>query len=152
PPYTINGLNLFLSRGLQALKDKQNKKIYLAYAHRPPTEMHEVQKAIITQGLAINQLLPGFNLYEGAEMHGNTTFLAILVTTNNISILYPRNFTDHIYTGEINPTTRIYQCKNGHEISVGSEEEIKTIEDLKASGCPICKNTESFIRIKTIKK
>ncbi|HUT82064.1 MAG TPA: bis-aminopropyl spermidine synthase family protein [Candidatus Bathyarchaeia archaeon] len=151
PPYTLSGLNLFLSRTLQILKGEQNKKIYLAYAHRAPNDLLELQRVIFAHGLAIQQLLPGFNLYEGAEMHGNTTFLSILSTTDSAKILYPTHYSDNIYTGELNPTIRIYQCANGHEIRVGASEEISSIEILKTSGCPICFSKESFTRLQTLK-
>ncbi|MBN1329615.1 MAG: bis-aminopropyl spermidine synthase family protein [Candidatus Heimdallarchaeota archaeon] len=152
PPYTISGLNLFLSRSLQVLKKEQNKKLYLAFAHRAPNDLLELQKVISAHGLAIQQILPGFNLYEGAEMHGNTTFLSILTSTDSSKILYPAHYSDDIYTGELNPTIRIYQCANGHEIRVGATEEISSIEVLKITGCPICLSKVSFTRLQTMKK
>ncbi|KYH41156.1 MAG: hypothetical protein AYL33_004770, partial [Candidatus Bathyarchaeota archaeon B63] len=39
PPYTIGGLKLFLSRGIDALRGEKCSSIYLAFAHKPPEEM-----------------------------------------------------------------------------------------------------------------
>jgi len=147
PPYTPTGLRLFLSRAIQALKKTSGKKIYLAFAHRPPNDLLEIQKVILEHNLAIQQIIPGFNLYEGAEMHANTTFLAILITTESTKVLIPDTYTDEIYTGEINPTIREYTCKNNHTITVGRNQQIKTIEELKEVGCPKCGQKESFTRV-----
>ena len=52
-------------------------------------------------------------------MHANTTFLAILVTTESTQVLISDAYKEEIYTGEINPTIREYTCKNGHNIAIG---------------------------------
>jgi len=147
PPYTIPGLELFLSRAIQALKDESGRRIYLAYAHRPPKIQLEVQNSITKLGLAIQQLIPGFNLYEGAEMHGNTTNISILSTTDSSKPLFTSDYNEKIYTGELNPTVREYQCKNGHVTKVGFSLEIRNIEVLKEKGCPVCGNVDEFTRI-----
>ena len=147
PPYTPTGLRLFLSRAIQALKNSSGKKIYLAFAHRPPNDLLKIQKVILEHNLAIQQIIPGFNLYEGAEMHANTTFLAILVTTDTTQTMITDEYKDEIYTGEINPMKREYSCKNNHSITIGRDQQIKTIEDLKELGCPECGSKESFTRI-----
>ena len=147
PPYTIPGLRLFLSRAVQALKREKGRKIYLAFPHRAPEDLLDFQKVILNHGLAINEIIPGFNLYEGAEIHGNTTSLIVLVTTSETSSVIEKEYKDMIYTGEITPTTRTYSCLNKHLIRIGASEEIKTIEDLKKIGCPICGSKETFSRV-----
>ena len=109
--------------------------------------MIEIQKVILEHNLAIQQIIPGFNLYEGAEMHANTTFLAILVTTEESKPIVVKGFNEKIYTGELNPTIREYSCSNGHSIIIGMDQPIKTIEELKEKGCPDCGSKESFTRI-----
>ena len=144
PPYTLAGLELFLSRAIESLKREIGKKIYLAYSHRPPTLQLLIQQICTKAGLAIMQLIPGFNLYEGAEMHANTTYLSILATTEQTKPLIKNKFLESIYTGELNPTKRTYKCSNEHLIEIGSEESIKTIEELKSLGCPVCGSKEEF--------
>jgi len=147
PPYTIPGLELFLSRAIQALKAEAGRKIYLAYAHRAPTMQLEVQNSLTKLGLAILQIIPGFNLYEGAEMHGNTTYISILSTTEKTEAIVHADFEKKMYTGEFSPTIKEYKCKNEHIIEVGPESTFKKIEDLKESGCPLCGAKEGFVRI-----
>ncbi|NHK31678.1 MAG: putative methyltransferase [Asgard group archaeon] len=151
PPYTKSGLTLFLSRATQAIKNEKSKKIYLAFAHREPNETKAIQQIILDHGLIIQNLLPGFNLYEGAEMFGNTTMLMVLETTDNIEIQISNDFLEEFYTGELNPTKRIYECGQGHEIVIGKTEKIKTIEELKEKGCPTCKDKTKFTKIRTIR-
>ena len=127
------------------------RKIYLAYAHRAPNELLEVQKVILEHGLVTQEMLPGFNIYEGAEMHGNTTFIAKLITTDQSKILVENEFNEPMYTGEFSPTKRTYNCSNNHEILVGTNEQIKTIEELKEKGCPVCGSKDKFDRVKTEK-
>ncbi len=147
PPYTIPGLELFLSRAIQALKKEIGRKVYLAFAHRAPNDLFDFQQAIGNHGLAIQETIPGFNLYEGAEIHGNTTSLSVLVTTSNTRTIIENEYKKMIYTGEINPTTRTYNCLNNHSIRIGSTEKIKSIEKLKELGCPICGTKDSFTRV-----
>lgn len=147
PPYTIPGLELFLSRAVQALKKEIGRKIYLAFAHRAPNDLFEFQKVITNHGLAIQEMIPGFNLYEGAEIHGNTTSLTVLVTTSDTRTIIENEYKDMIYTGEIRPTTRIYICLNKHLTRIGTTEKIKSIEKLKELGCPICGAKDSFTRV-----
>ncbi len=144
PPYTIQGLKLFLSRGIDALRKRKCASIYLSFAHKPPEEMLGLQTAINEMGLFIQEMIPRFNRYEGAEMFANTTFLARLETTEitRPSIIGP--FDGKIYTGEASPTVRTYKCKCGYEIEVGTGQKFQTIEDLKAEGCPRCGRKKGF--------
>jgi hypothetical protein len=144
PPYTLPGLQLFLSRAIQALKEEPEKKVYLAYAHRPANELLAVQEIILSMGLAIKTKIQGFNLYEGAELLGNKTALTVLTTTGKTRAAITSDFLEEIYTGELSPTRRTYQCTKGHLITIGRQEKIKTIEELKKIGCPICGSKETF--------
>ena len=152
PPYTIQGLKLFVSRGIDALRTKKCASIYLSFAHKPPEEMLSLQVAISEMGLFIQEMIPRFNRYEGAEMFANTTFLAKLATTDRThpSIIGP--FDGKIYTGELSPTIRTYRCKCGYIVDIGMGKEFQTIEDLKAQGCPKCGRKKGFrmIRKRTV--
>jgi len=148
PPYTIQGLKLFLSRGIEALRKRRCASIYLAFAHKPPKEMLSLQAAINEMGLYIREMIPRFNRYEGAEMFANTTFLAKLETTEVTRPSITGPFDGKIYTGEASPSIRIYRCQCGHTISVGFGEKFRTIEDLKARRCPRCGRKRGFRLIK----
>ena len=124
PPYTVNGLKLFLSRGIEALG--REGIAYLSYSHKPIDEWLSIQKAITDMGFVISELIPNFNYYEGSEIIANTTFITRLVGKNlKINI----GDTEKIYTGLVKPVIRYYKClKCGKVHKVG--EEVKKVEDL----------------------
>ena len=151
PPYTIQGLRLFVSRGIEALGKKECGSVYLAFAHKPPEDMLKIQKALNEMGLIIREIIPRFNRYEGAEMFANTTFLAKLESTHSTRPSITGRFEGKIYTGEIRPTLRIYKCKCGKEIEVGAGQDFRTVELLKSKGCPTCGRTEGFKLLRKIR-
>lgn len=124
PPYTVNGLKLFLSRGIEGLG--KEGIAYLSYSHKPIDEWLLIQKAITDMGFVISELIPNFNYYEGSEIIANTTFMARLVGRN----LKPSvGDIEKIYTGLVKPVIRYYKClKCGKIHKVG--EEVKKVEDL----------------------
>ena len=144
PPYTIIGMKLFVSRGIDALKKRRCASIYLSFAHKPPEDMLNLQAAISEMGLFIGEMIPRFNIYEGAEIFANTTFLAKLETTDKTWPSIHGRFDGKIYTGEVSPTVRMYRCRCGRIIRVGVGGEFKTIEELKTYGCPECRRKEGF--------
>ncbi len=144
PPYTIPGLILFVSRGITALQQRKSASLYLAFAHVPPEKALIMQRTLGLMGLTIIEQIPRFNIYEGAEMFANTTFLARLETTEKTKPLVTEVFDGKLYTGEITQTVRIYQCRCGERVIVGAPEGTRTIEDLKAKGCPKCGKRRGF--------
>lgn len=151
PPYTIQGLKLFISRGIEALRKRKCASVYLAFAHKPPDEMLKFQMAINEMGLFIRELIPRFNTYEGAGIFANTTFLGKLETTDKTCPSITRKFEGKMYSGEIFPTVRIYKCKCRKAIEVGISKNFSTIEELKSKGCPICGRKEGFKLFKKIR-
>ena len=151
PPYTVPGLKLFLSRGVEALKVRKTASVYLAFADKPPLEMLEVHRAITEMGLFIRELIPRFNAYEGAEMFANTTFMAKLATTMETRQAITGVFEGKIYTGEVRPTVRVYRCRCGEKIEVGAGRNFSTIEELKSRGCPRCGSREGFRLYKRVR-
>ena len=109
PPYTLDGLKLFLSRCVEGLGIGGEGTIYLAFSHKPIDEYLSVQRIINSMNFVIYEHIPGFNYYEGSEIIGNTTFLSRLVGKN---IKYPNEGIDllKLYTGEVKPTLRYYKC------------------------------------------
>jgi predicted methyltransferase len=148
PPYTTQGLKLFVSRGIQALRPRKCASMYLSFAHKPPEDMLDVQIAINEMGLVIKEIIPRFNRYEGAEMFANTTFLARLETTDGTRPSITGRFEGKMYTGEISPTVRTYKCRCGKEFEVGTSKSFRTVELLKSNGCPACGRKKGFILIR----
>jgi predicted methyltransferase/ribosomal protein S18 acetylase RimI-like enzyme len=144
PPYTISGLTLFLSRSVTAIRPRKGASIYLAFAQQPPRKMLALQRTLDAMGLTIAENIPRFNVYEGAEMFANTTFLARLETTERTKSIITEEFSDKLYTGEITQTFRVYKCSCGKEVRMGARETFKTVEELKAEGCPKCGRKKGF--------
>jgi predicted methyltransferase len=83
PPYTPEGVRLFLGRGLLGLKDRGYGRLVLAYGYgeRQPTLGLKVQHAIGRLQLAIAAMLPDFNRYRGAQAVGSASDLYVLQPT-----------------------------------------------------------------------
>jgi predicted methyltransferase len=83
PPYTPEGVRLFLARGLQGLRDREYGRLVLAYGFgdRQPALGVKVQQAIGRLQLAIAAVLPDFNRYRGAQAVGSASDLYVLQPT-----------------------------------------------------------------------
>lgn len=140
PPYTLSGMKLFLSRGLECLKNAISLNVFLSYAHKSQEEMLKIHKLFIELGLSALRIIPQFNCYEGAGILGNSSQMFLLKTTTTArSPIIGEKFNIPIYTGEIKKTRRKYSCKNCNTIHyVSWEDTYSTIEDLKTAGCTVC--------------
>ncbi|MHA1989026.1 MAG: adenosylmethionine decarboxylase [Promethearchaeota archaeon] len=112
PPYTIEGLRLFLKRAAQALKSNINidgkdypvigKKCILSFGNKPPEDMQKLQFSILDHGFIINEMIPDFNHYKGASIIGQFSHLYYLQSVRNPSSRYNLSLTtDPIYTSEV---------------------------------------------------
>jgi predicted methyltransferase len=144
PPYTVPGVEVFLSRGIEALRSLKMSTIYLSFADKPPLEMLGVHRAITGMGVFVRELIPRFNEYVGAEMFANITSMMRLSTTDDAEPAVKGVYEGAMYTGEVNPTVRVYRCRCGTEIRVGAGETYGTVEELKERGCPSCRAHEGF--------
>lgn len=144
PPYTLEGMNLFLSRGIEALRDDNGLTIYFSYAHKSPDFQLTMQKCFLSMGLIVSEVMPRFNTYEGASIIGNTGQMIVLKTTNTTKALIKAHYEGVLYTGELKETVRSYRCKQcGEIIKVGRSEKLNNIETLKSKGCYKC-NSQVF--------
>ena len=141
PPYTLEGMNLFLSRGIEALKNHSNLNIYFSFAHKPPAYQLNIQKSFLTMKLVISTITPKFNTYEGAGIIGNIGQMIVLKTTDITNPLIKNAHNGFLYTGEFMKTVRFYKCRECGKITkIGNYEKIKNIESLKNTGCYKCNN------------
>jgi hypothetical protein len=82
PPYTPDGVRLFVARGLQGLADIRNGRVLVAYGFgEQPALGLAVQQALSPLHLAYEAVLPGFNHYAGAEAIGGEAALYVLRPT-----------------------------------------------------------------------
>jgi hypothetical protein len=83
PPYTPEGMGLFASRGIQALREPTKGRILLAYGYSPrhPALGAQVQRELATQGLTFEAILPDFNRFTGAQAIGSAADLYVCQPT-----------------------------------------------------------------------
>ena len=111
PPYTNDGLRLFLKRAKQVLKteieiegkkhDVIGKKCLLCFGNKPPEEMKLIQLSILDHGFIIKEMIPYFNIYKGASILGQFSHLYYLELTESKSTEDTLSLTlNPIYTSE----------------------------------------------------
>ena len=139
PPYTLNGLELFILRGLTCLKKQIEVSVYLSFPVKSPTDRLAIQSFFTTHGILIDHISEHFNQYEGAQIIGGVSHFYHLKTTVTTDFSDTSPFTEKIYTREQNPKNRIYQCLGCQKIyQVGYQQKFTTIEQLKNEACPNC--------------
>lgn len=139
PPYTVNGLNLFLKRAAQALVDGSGRQGFLSFGHKDPDTDLNVFRTIGECGFSPIEIIPGFNTYSGGGIIGNSSRMVRLTSGSAQLGSEPGQFSDPIYTGEINVSYRHYDCVGcGRVHRVGRDYHHETIEALKKSGCSEC--------------
>ena len=79
PPYTTEGIRLFLMRGLEALRPSGHERLAFCFGtgERHLVKALEVQRLLGDLRLALEAMLPGFNHYAGAEAIGARSDLYI---------------------------------------------------------------------------
>lgn len=103
PPYTLQGMSLFISRGLAMLKNKKGALVFFSFAHKSFDQTYKMQKIISEMGLTIHQLHRHFNEYYGGSIIGNTSQMIVLKTTEwTRPIVAPGELYDQLlYTKEV---------------------------------------------------
>ncbi|MBY8989184.1 MAG: adenosylmethionine decarboxylase [Candidatus Lokiarchaeota archaeon] len=112
PPYTNEGLRLFLKRAKQVLKSNitindtnyllVGKRCVLSFGNKPPNEMQKLQLSILDHGFIITEMIPDFNHYKGASIIGQFSHLYYLQTVAEPESKYKLSFASGpIYTSEI---------------------------------------------------
>lgn len=139
PPYTPEGLSLFVSRGIFCLKKQANLPLFLSFIRKPPQTMFRIQQELTRAGLLLADIFHAFNEYDGAQVLGGVSDLFRLLTTEETQETIAGPYEGKLYTGEQNPTLRIYRCLScKKEIRVGTGHPHPTIEALKEASCPHC--------------
>lgn len=102
PPYTPDGVKLFLSRAIQALDPaNQAGRIYLCYGNsdRARERFLSIQELFIESGLMVRWIFDKFNRYDGAESIGSASSLFICDVTPKTTPLIKGDYHGEIYTG-----------------------------------------------------
>jgi len=108
PPYTINGMRLFLSRGIAGLKKRKGLPIFFSFSHKPYDYSYNIMSKLCEMGLSIHRIMPKFNIYEGASIIGNIGQIIILYTTSytNADIKEDEYYEGSLYTREVKRSSR----------------------------------------------
>ncbi|HLE49424.1 MAG TPA: bis-aminopropyl spermidine synthase family protein [Patescibacteria group bacterium] len=103
PPYTTEGMKLFISRAIECL-DPQNQaaRIYFCYGNsdRAKERFVSVHGAITSMGLMVRWVFDKFNRYNKAESIGNTSSLYVCDVTQLTKPLIKQNYAGKIYTAD----------------------------------------------------
>ncbi|HYT38118.1 MAG TPA: bis-aminopropyl spermidine synthase family protein, partial [Acidimicrobiia bacterium] len=91
PPYTVEGMWLFLVRALEALRPTGHERIAFCFGtgERHLVKALEVQSLLGDLRLALEAMLPGFNRYDGAEAIGARSDLYICRPTKGAKVGEP---------------------------------------------------------------
>jgi len=101
PPYTPEGMELFVSRAIQSLDpSNQSARIYLCYGNsdRAKERFLPVYEVFSSSGLMMRWIFDKFNRYHGAESIGGSSSLFVLDTTSKTKPLITGNHDKPIYT------------------------------------------------------
>lgn len=108
PPYTLNGMRLFLSRGIAGLKKRKGLPIFFSFSHKHYDFSYKIMCKFCEMGLSIHRIMPQFNIYEGASIIGNIGQMIILYTTSftNMDIKDYEYYEEELYTREVKRSIR----------------------------------------------
>ena len=101
PPYTEEGMKLFLSRAVRALDLSNNAaRIYICYGNsdRAKERFLPIYDAFTASGLMMRWVFDKFNRYQGAESIGSSSSLFILDVTPATESLILEKYDKPIYT------------------------------------------------------
>jgi len=100
PPYTPEGMALFLSRAIQALTAGERARVSFAYGSLDPVRVLALQGKILEHGMIIEELRPRFNEYLAAKTIGDVSDLYVLRSTAKAHPLIRGEHQGKIYTFE----------------------------------------------------
>ncbi len=98
PPYAIEGFTLFLSRAIDLLKPDGRLYICFGTSRRASERGLAKQRVISDAGLFIEEVLPGFNEYDGALALGARSSLIIARMTPRAKPLMRGHVEGELYT------------------------------------------------------
>ena len=100
PPYTLAGLALFISRGVEALIPEVGKQAFICFGRRSPAETSGMVDRILRSGLAPVEILPTFNDYVGAQLLAGQSQMIRCVCTGSGEAIVAGRYDGPIYTAD----------------------------------------------------
>jgi predicted methyltransferase len=106
PPYTVAGLELFVSRAVRALRPGRGRQGFISFAHKSPEEMVSVQAKLVEMGLCLRRVVPDFNRYEGSQVLAGSSQMMHVVTTARTRRTMTGRYDGQLYTAELGQSPR----------------------------------------------
>ena len=100
PPYTLKGLELFVSRGIEALRSEVGKQGYVCFGQRTPDGTAAAIRALTEMGLAPTEIVPSFNRYEGAQVLGGVSQMIRTVASSSVNPRIRGPYAGPLYTAD----------------------------------------------------
>ncbi len=102
PPYTTDGISLFLDRAINSIRLRNSSSIYFCYGNssRATERILSVQKAVLNKDLVLTSIEKNFNQYTGADSIGNGSSLYGCAVTPSIKLPKLNKTKERIYTHE----------------------------------------------------
>lgn len=99
PPYTPNGVKLFLKQGLRLLNNATPKTIFLYYGNsfKSPEKFFQIQEILTNYKLLLRNKVENFSSYYGAESIGSSSSLYVLQSFSDSGPSHQEKISD-IYT------------------------------------------------------
>jgi len=101
PPYTPEGIKLFVSRGIEFLNlNNKAGRVYVCYGNsdRAKERFLPIHQTLVQSGLMVRWLFDKFNRYHGAESIGSASSLFVAEITPKTKPLVVGNYGGPIYT------------------------------------------------------
>ena len=90
-----------MSRAVSAFLAEPGKQLFLSFGHRAPVEQVALQSRLAGMGLAVTEVLPGFNEYRGAGVLAGVSQMIYAVTTEGTHSLVEGAYAGPLYTGDV---------------------------------------------------
>ena len=103
PPYTPEGIGLFVSRAIEAIdRRNQTARVYVCYGNsdRAKERFLPIQEVLTDAGLMFRWVFDRFNRYDGAESIGSASSLFVAEVTPQTKPLIRGNYDRPIYTND----------------------------------------------------
>ncbi len=103
PPYTPEGIRLFVSRAIEAIdRRNQTARVYVCYGNsdRARERFLPIQEVFTDAGLMFRWVFDRFNRYDGAELIGSASSLFVAEVTPQTKPLIRGNYDKPIYTND----------------------------------------------------
>jgi len=145
PPFTIEGLELGLSRAVQCARKDAKSYIVLSWDyHKKSIEI--VENFVDKMKLELLKVNKDFNNYTYlTPLNKKVSNVFVIKVNSNSTETISNHYFGPLYYRESKETPKSYRCKCGNIITVGEGGDFKNLRELEEHGCPKCGYSGKFI-------